>query len=237
MSAIQQACQALEQYIEPEKAAHYPKFFQAQAGGYGEGDCFLGVRVPSIRLVAKHCPLTITDSAQLLESQWHEQRQLALVNLVSLFKQGSAEERERIIAVYWDKRRRVNNWDLVDCSCPYILGPYVWTHQDIALLERFASDPLLWSQRMAMVSCWHYIRQGDSALTMQLAERFKHHPHPLMHKAVGWMLRELAKRDQASVEAFLKANLSSLPRELLRYSIERFPETLRKAYLSGAILS
>ncbi|MDO6766065.1 DNA alkylation repair protein [Agarivorans sp. 1_MG-2023] len=237
MDQLAQIKQALRKHADAEKAAFIPRYFQAYAGGYGEGDQFLGIRVPDIRKVAKTYPLAIEELDELISSAFHEERFFALVVLCSHYqKSKTRSQQQQVIDFYLQHVQWVNNWDLVDCSAPKIIGPYIWQQQDKDLLERFAASDSMWQQRIAMVSCFYYIRQNDSQLTLSLAERFRTHHHPLMHKAVGWMLRELAKRNQHAVEGFLQQHLNQLPRELLRYSIERFDEPLRKAYLSGDIL-
>lgn len=237
MNQVEQVQKALREYAEPEKAAYLPKFFQALPGGYGEGDQFLGIRVPNTRRVAKAYPLPLEELIDLISSAFHEERFFALVVMCQHYQKAkNHQQQQAVLAFYQRYIKYVNNWDLVDCSAPKIVGPYIWQHQDWELLEQFASSSSMWQQRIAMVSCFYYIRQNDVDLTITLAKRFHTHAHPLMHKAVGWMLRELAKRDKPAVEAFLQQHLSELPRELLRYSIEHFDEPLRQSYLSGSIL-
>ena len=237
MNQVEQVQKALREYAEPEKAAYLPKFFQALPGGYGEGDQFLGVRVPNTRRVAKAYPLPLEELTGFITSVFHEERFFALVVMCQHYHKAKNNQQQRAVLAFYQRYiTYVNNWDLVDCSAPKIVGPYIWQHQDWELLELFASSSSMWQQRIAMVSCFYYIRQNDVDLTITLAKRFHTHAHPLMHKAVGWMLRELAKRDKPAVEAFLQQHLSELPRELLRYSIEHFDEPLRQSYLSGSIL-
>ncbi|UPW18052.1 DNA alkylation repair protein [Agarivorans sp. TSD2052] len=238
MDQVIQVKRALRDYADAERAAFMPQFFQAFEGGYGEGDRFLGVRVPNVRKVAKDHPLPIDQLRALMCSSFHEERLFAILVLCGRYKKAkNLAQQHALIAFYRQHIKWVNNWDLVDCSAPHLIGPYIWQQQDMNFLGALARSDSMWQQRMAMVSCFYFIRQNDSAITLDLAARFRHHSHPLMHKAVGWMLRELAKRNQPEVEAFLQQHLEALPRELLRYAIERFNEPLRQAYLSGSILA
>lgn len=234
MSTSEQIIAALRQIGTPEKAAHLSKFFKTGKGEYGEGDCFLGIPVPETRRVAKaHVDTSFEDLHILLESPWHEVRLCALLILVERFKRKktSEEEREEIYHFYLKHTKRCNNWDLVDLSCPTIVGGYLLNHTDRSTLYRLAEGPLLWEQRIAMVSTYTFIynRQFDDAI--RLAKHFMTHQHDLMHKAVGWMLREIGKRERPVLSAFLEEYASRLPRTALRYAIEHYPEEERKRYL------
>lgn len=235
MSTAEQILTELQQIGTPEKAAHLSKFFKTGKGEYGEGDCFLGIPVPETRRVAKaHLEAPFAALHTLLESPWHEVRLCALLILVERFKRKKTSEAERaeIYRFYLQHTRRCNNWDLVDLSCPTLVGRYLLTQTDRSLLYRLAESDCLWEQRIAMVSTYTFIynKQFDDALT--LAKQLMVHKHDLMHKAVGWMLREIGKRDRPVLSAFLEEYAPQLPRTALRYAIEHYPETERKRYLA-----
>jgi 3-methyladenine DNA glycosylase AlkD len=170
----------------------------------------------------------------LLRSRVHEERLLALIILVRRFARGGAADRARIHGLYLAHARWINNWDLVDLSAPQIVGDWL-TNRDRSLLDRLATSPSLWERRIAIVATLALIRAGDYADTLRVADALLSDREDLIHKATGWMLREVAKRDRATVEAFLIPRCRTMPRTMLRYAIERFPEPLRQAYLSGAV--
>lgn len=222
----------LEACSSPAKREYLPRFFKTAQGEYGEGDRFLGVVVPDTRRVArlhKEAPLTV--AAGLLQSPWHECRLCALLMLVERFKKSGEAEREEIYRFYLTHTARINNWDLVDLSAPYIVGEYL-KDKPRADLYRLADSPVLWEQRIAVVATLTLIRAGEYADTLALAEQLLHHPHDLMHKAVGWTLREVGKRDKALLVRFLNRHAASMPRTMLRYAIEKFPEDERRAFLA-----
>lgn len=214
----------------PEKARFLPCFFKTGPGEYGEGDKFIGVVVPDVRSVArKNRFATLQDIDMLLSSEWHEIRECGLMILV---EQCRKEVPAEILDFYLGHTKRVNNWDLVDLSCPYIVGRYLYLNSsDVSLLERLAESDWLWDQRISMVSTLTLIRHDVLAPTYSLAEKLLFHPHDLMHKATGWMLREAGKREQSALVAFLDRFAAVMPRTTLRYAIERFPEPLRQHYL------
>lgn len=225
---------ALAQYSNPEKQIVFPKFFKTGKGEYGEGDKFLGVVVPNIRAVAKECkaePLEVAE--HLIDSEWHECRMCALLMLVEKYKKGSAEERERIFRFYLNHSHRINNWDLVDLSCPQIVGEHL-LDKPRDILYRLAQDPFLWNQRIAVLATFTFIRHKDYADILRLADYFIKREgklHDLMQKAVGWMLREMGKRNNASLLAFLDDYAAEMPRTMLRYAIEKLPSEQRKEYM------
>lgn len=237
LSPLQTVQNALRQRINPEKAAHYPKFFQAQAGGYGAGDHFLGVVVPDNRAVAKayweqfSCP----ELSSLLLSRWHEERLCGLFMLVKRYQKSKTEaEKAACVQCYLQHLPGVNNWDLVDCSAYEILGHWL-LQRERSLLYTLASAGDLWRQRVAVVATLAFIRKGQFTDTLKLAEKLMQHPHPLIHKALGWMLRELGKKDELVLQEFLDEHYKQMPRTMLRYAIERFPENRRQDYLQGKI--
>lgn len=224
----------LQSVADPEKAVHLRRFFKTGPGQYGEGDCFLGIVVPRTRDIAKANRSTPLSELQLLlDSPWHEARLCALLILVLRFKarMTTADEREDIFHFYRKNMRRCNNWDLVDLSCRDIVGEYLVDKEDRSLLYQLADSDNLWEQRIAVVSTWAFIRRGDFADTLELARRLMNHPHDLMHKAVGWMLREVGKKDRETLTGFLESYAPQLPRTALRYAIEHYPEDRRQAFL------
>lgn len=223
----------LKTYIEPGKAAFYPQFFKAIPGGYGEGDQFWGVRVPPLRKLAqKYKTLSLDEQVPLITSPIHEQRMLSLFILRLQFEKGDPLMQEKIIAFYLQHIDNVNNWDLVDSSAPYLLG--VWLlDKEADQIWQLANSDNLWFQRIAIMSSFAFIRARRFTLTLQLAERLLDHPHDLIHKALGWMLREVGNRDLSNETAFLDKHYTQMPRTMLRYAIEKFPEELRLDYLKG----
>ena len=223
--------QQLESLIDPVKREYLPKFFKTGKGQYGEGDQFLGVVVPNTRLVAKKykdCDFGVM--ADLLQSPWHECRLCALLMLVERFRKSDEIERKRIYDFYLTQTERINNWDLVDLSAPGIVGEYL-KDKPREDLYRLADSALLWDQRIAVVANWKLIRYGEYLDILALAERLINHKHDLMHKSIGWMLRELGKRDKDLLIQFLDKHSTRMPRTMLRYSIEKFPEDERQYYL------
>lgn len=218
----------------PGRAAGSARFFKTGPGEYGEGDMFLGITVPQVRaLLPQTDGLAEPEVLEFLHSNWHEERLLALLILVRRFEKARKGEavREKIVSLYLANTAWINNWDLVDTSAPLILG--VWLlHRDRAILGRLAQSKSLWEQRIAVLATLAFIRAGDFAETLGLCERFLTHPHDLMHKACGWMLREAGKRDAQVLRTFLDAHASRMPRTMLRYAIEKLPEPERRSYLA-----
>lgn len=213
-----------------EKKTELPRFFKCGRGEYGEGDRFLGVVVPDVRAVARqNTTASLTEIGTLLESPWHEVRLCALLILVLQSRKTVTKE---VLDFYLSHTERINNWDLVDLTAPAIVGGYLLANpQERGLLYSLAESDSLWEQRIAVVSTLTLIREGEPEDTYALATKLIDHPHDLMHKAVGWMLREAGKRDQRRLELFLDEYATLMPRTMLRYSIEKFPEPLRKHYL------
>lgn len=234
----------LEQFIDEEKRKVLPGFFKTGKGQYGEGDQFLGITVPHIRTVAmRHLDLNLDEISRLLMSVWHEQRMCALLVMVEQVKRSHkrlwlkehSEEEGRMLRrnyyqFYLHHTGKINNWDLVDLSAPAIVGEYLVDH-DREILYQLADSSLLWDQRIAVVSTIALIRRNDFADIYTLSEKLMHHPHDLMHKATGWMLREAGKRDKPRLMDFLDIHSCEMPRTMLRYAIEKFPENERQYYL------
>lgn len=226
----------LKKKADPTKAAFFPRFFKTGPGDYGEGDVFLGVTVPQIRLVVKlHADISLNDCLKLLKNPIHECRLAALLILVQQYKKADLNKKAKIVDLYLKNTKYINNWDLVDSSADKIIGAWVDETGNVGLLGELASSKNLWKQRIAMIATLHFIRNNVFDHTYRIAKVLLHHPHDLIHKATGWMLREAGKRDVKSLEAFLKKHYKTMPRTMLRYAIEKFSETKRKAYLLGKI--
>ena len=220
---------------DPADAIHLQRFFKTAPGEYGAGDKFLGLRVPALRrLVRDYRQLNDADALEMLASSWHEERLLALMLLVDGYDRGDESRRERIHRAYLEHTRYINNWDLVDASAEHIVGPHLEA-REIALLERLAKSDDIWERRIAIISTFHFIKRKEFAPTLKIARLLLEDSHDLIHKAVGWMLREVGKRDREAEDAFLKKHYKKMPRTMLRYAIERHPETLRKRYLAGTV--
>jgi len=225
---------ALHARANPKRADALQGFFQTGPGQYGEGDRFLGLRVPDVRAVAKEAKaLTLADVEALLDSEWHEARLAALAVMVNRFPKAGQADREAMVALYLRRTDRINNWDLVDVSAPHIVGAYLLDRDDaLDVLERLAASENLWERRIAAVATFAFIRQRDVVPTLVVAEALIADLHDLVHKAVGWMLREAALRESAAVEAFLDRHAATMPRTMLRYTLERFPDPLRRRYMT-----
>ena len=229
--AARMLCAELDGAGDPERAEHLRRFFRTGPGEYGEGDRFLGLRVPEVRAIARrHRELSLHDLAYALASPWHEHRQAALFVLADRYRRAQPAEREAIAAFYLHHLDAVNSWDLVDGSAPHILGAYL-LERDRSVLYELAGSGHLWRQRVAVLATFAFIRAGQFQDTLRLAELLRDHPHDLIHKAVGWMLREIGKRDLAVEERFLDRHAASMPRTMLRYAIERFEPERRRSYL------
>lgn len=221
----------LEAYSTSEKRDFLPYFFKTGKGQYGEGDKFLGVVVPDIRKVAKkYKDIPYTEITALLDSAYHECRLCALLMLVERFKKAKEDDREAIYDFYLSKTDRINNWDLVDLSAKDIVGEYL-VDKDRSVLYHLAESNLLWDQRISVLSTFAFIRRGDLDDIFALSEKFLDHNHDLMHKAVGWMLREAGKRNKNRLCAFLDVHNKNMPRTMLRYSIEKFTPEERAHYM------
>lgn len=226
----------LRELGDAEIARHSLRFFKTGPGQYGEGDRFLGIRVPALRAVAKkHQGISLDDAAELLKSDFHEERLTALLILVRRYQRPVEEgEREAIYRLYLDSTRWINNWDLVDCSAEHIVGAHQ-LDRDKRPLYRLAKSKDLWQRRIAMMASFHFIRRGRFDDALRIAEILLTDTEDLIHKAVGWMLREIDKRDLGTEERFLKRHYRTMPRTMLRYAIEKFPEQKRQKYLKGTI--
>lgn len=226
---------SLRALATPKKAEASARFFKTGPGQYGEGDVFVGVTVPEQRLVAKgfrDIPLIYIE--KLLQSEVHEDRFTALIILVSQFQRVDESGRNAVAQFYLMHRARVNNWDLVDASASYILGPWL-ENEDRKVIYDLAASNALWDKRIAVLAAGYYIRNDDFTDIFALADLLMADPHDLMHKAIGWMLREVGKKDRQALEDFLKPRYSKMPRTMLRYTIEKFEPEVRRAYLGGLV--
>ena len=239
MTTARDVQEALSALADPEDAAFLQRFFKTGPGQYGEGDVFIGVRVPQIRAVAKRfAGMPLPEVRVLLDSPAHEHRLAGLIVLNAAFARASSArhrddaERERLAAFYLEAVRagRVNNWDLVDASAEFVLGEYL-VDRPRELLDELAASPVLWERRVAVLSTFAFIKHGDASTTLRLAARLLDDPEDLMHKAVGWMLRETGKRvDRALLLAFLDAHAARMPRTMLSYATEHLDAETRAAY-------
>ena len=217
---------------DPQKAKFLRGFFKTGKGEYAEGDVFLGIVVPVVRGIVKaNGPLPLADVQRLLGSEYHEARLAALLFLVRQFKKSKdAGERKTLFEFYLRNARRANNWDLVDASCRDVVGEYL-LDKDRAPLYALAESDNLWEQRIAVVSTWTFIKHGQLDDTFALALKLMNHKHDLMHKAIGWMLRETSKKNREALTGFLNAHAPRMPRTALRYAIEHYPDDQRRRFL------
>lgn len=219
----------------PTDAKFLQGFFKTGPGQYGAGDKFLGLRVPALRRLARdYAALDRDDVLRMLASPWHEERLLALVMMVDAYESGDATERKLVHRDYLANTRYINNWDLVDASAGGIVGAHLGAG-NIALLVRLARSKDMWERRIAIVSTFYFIKRDRFGPTLIIAELLLRDSHDLIHKAVGWMLREVGKRDRKVLDGFLREHYHAMPRTMLRYAIERHPEALRKKYLAGSV--
>ena len=223
---------ALRAHAEPARVAVLQRFFRTAPGEYGHGDRFIGVRVPAIRaLVPRFASATLADIEALLASPIHEARLLAVLLLVRLFQTATDEAtRRRVYSFYVSHTDRINSWDLVDVSAPAVVGGWLDTRSR-APLTKLARSPQVWDRRIAILATHHFIRRGDPSDTFRIATLLLDDDHDLIHKAVGWMLREAGARDPAGLRRFLASHHARMPRTMLRYAIEKFPEGERRMYV------
>lgn len=228
-----QISKILRGWADPAIAAHSQRFFKTGKGEYRDGDKFLGIRVPVLRAQAKkYHDITLKEIQSLLKSTFHEERLLALLLLVRKFTTGNEIERTTIYKLYLHNTKYINNWDLVDSSAHKIVGAYL-EDKDKQTLFKLSKSDSLWERRIAVISTFHFIQNNQFNETLRISKQLINDEEDLIHKAVGWMLREIGKRDLAVERAFLKAYYRRMPRTMLRYAIEKFPERERKKYLQG----
>jgi 3-methyladenine DNA glycosylase AlkD len=228
---VQDIRREFKKLADPAKAQVMQRFFKTGPGQYGEGDVFIGVTVPDSREIAKKFDdLALEEIKELLDSSVHEERMVALFILVRKYGRALAYEKEKIFKFYLSNSSRINNWDLVDLSGPAILGAHL-VDGTRKHLYRLAKSDNVWERRMAIVATLYFIRENDFTDTFKIAEMLMHDSHDLIHKAAGWMLREVGKKDPAAEEAFVARHCHSMPRTMLRYAIEKFPASKKRRYM------
>jgi 3-methyladenine DNA glycosylase AlkD len=240
MSELAKIKKEIKSHADKEKAAFFPRFFKTGKGEYAEGDQFIGVTVPNIRNAVKKYYLTldINETEELLNDRIHEFRLAALLILVLKYqKAGTEKEGKKVVDIFLKNLASVNNWDLVDSSADKILGAYIFTKGEYhkSILYDFARSSDLWKQRIAIMSTFYFIRKGEYEDTLKIAKLLLNHKHDLIHKAVGWMLREVGNRDFDTEFDFLKESYKVMPRTMLRYAIEKFDPKVRTQFLKGQI--
>lgn len=222
---------SLREIATPEIAEHSQQFFKTGKGEYGEGDQFLGIRVPNIRKVARQFKqLSLTETEKLLHSKYHEERLCALIIMTNRAKKADPEEQQQLYELYLKNMKYINNWDLVDTSAEHVVGRYL-IENDRSVLYTLAQSGNLWERRIAIMSTFHFIKNDEFADTLAIEEILLSDEHDLIHKASGWMLREVGNRDIDVEEKFLNKYIQQMPRTMLRYAIEKFPEDKRQEYL------
>jgi 3-methyladenine DNA glycosylase AlkD len=211
------------------------RFFKTGPGEYGEGDIFLGIQVPVLRKISREYErLPLPEVQTLLASPVHEERLLSLLLLIRAYTKGNSITKRKVYMLYLKNSQHINNWDLVDISAAHIVGAYL-KDKSRYTLYRLAQSHLIWDRRIAIIATFHFIKQNEFRETLKIARLLLSDKEDLIHKAVGWMLREVGKRDQKTQEDFLKKHYKNMPRTMLRYAIERFPEPLRRKYLKGTM--
>jgi 3-methyladenine DNA glycosylase AlkD len=232
---VDEIVRQLKRQGNPDDAAHSQRFFKTGKGEYAEGDIFLGIRVPQLRKqIPLYRSLDNTELKKLLRSPFHEARLLALLLMVDQFKRAKPNQQQYLYQLYLDSTEHVNNWDLVDSSAHHIVGAYL-QHKDKQPLYDLAVSDLLWERRIAMMACFYDIKRGEFSTALGIAEILLQDEHDLIHKAVGWMLREIGNTERSVEETFLQQHYHAMPRTMLRYAIEKFPEPLRQNYLKGRV--
>jgi len=227
--------QHLQKLADPKIAQQCQRFFKTGPGDYGEGDQFLGIRVPVLRQqVTLYRDLANTEVISLLQSPFHEERLFALLLWVKKFQKASEAEQEDLFRLYLSHTQYINNWDLVDSSAYQIVGAFL-ADKDRQPVYELSQSQSLWERRIAMIATFQWIRHHDFEDALAIAKLLQENSEDLMHKAVGWMLREIGKRDIATEKTFLKAHYANMPRTMLRYAIEKFPEPERQQYLQGLV--
>lgn len=232
---IDQLKKELRSLADPQRAESSAWFFKTGPGEYGEGDLFLGITVPNQRKIAKKFQdIPLSAIKELLHSKWHEERLTALIIMVAQFKHGDEKHQKQLYELYLTHTDRINNWDLVDTSARDIVGDYTYCHQELLpILDELARSDSLWERRIAIIASSYFLGKGEPDITISLATKLLKDKEDLMHKAVGWMLREMGKRcDRKLLLEFLDAHAHEMPRTMLRYSIEHLDDSTRRKYLA-----
>ena len=233
--SVKEIKKKLKRIENKEKARKHQRFFKTGPGEYGEGDIFLGVTVPELRKLAKeYKTIGPNEINQLLQSPIHEERLLSLFLLIHRYSKGDEPEKKRIYEFYLKNAKFINNWDLVDSSAGHIVGAFLFGKSKNPLYDLVKSKNL-WKRRISIISTFYFIKHNQFGDTLQISKILLSDKEDLIHKAVGWMLREIGKRDMIIEENFLKTHYKNMPRTMLRYTIEKFPESKRQRYLKGKI--
>ena len=238
MTLHNQILEALQFLSSPEKKEFLPYFFKTGKGEYAEGDQFIGVVVPDSRKLVKEYwqKAELSDVQEILKSEFHEMRLVALLILVTKFEKSKDEkEKKTLVDFYLKNTKYINNWDLVDLSCYKLLGRYCFENQKDDILRELSNSDNMWEKRIAIVATMYHIKKGSHDLTIELALNNLNHSHDLMHKANGWLLREIGNKDEEVLLDFLKIYYQNMPRTTLRYAIEKLDEDLRQDFLKGRI--
>jgi 3-methyladenine DNA glycosylase AlkD len=232
MNSVEIIKKDLVKLSNTKTAAILQRFFKTQKGQYGEGDIFLGIKVPVLRKVAgKYRNISSVEAVTLLKSKVHEERMVALFILLSHYQKADLRNKERIYKIYLKNMRWINNWDLVDLTAPKIVGDYL-KDKSKDILHKLAQSLNIWQRRIAILATYAFIKDGQFGVTLKLAKKMLNDSHDLIHKAVGWMLREVGKKNETELVKFLDMHYHKMPRTMLRYSIERLPQNKRKRYLA-----
>jgi 3-methyladenine DNA glycosylase AlkD len=230
-STAADARRRLRELANRKDAVFLQRFFKTGAGQYGAGDKFLGIRVPVLRRVARELRgMPVNEIEAVLQDEWHEARLLALFLLVDAFNRGSSADRDAIAKLYLRNTRWINNWDLVDSSAAPIIGAHL-ASRSRKVLDTLAHSSLIWERRIAIVATHHFIRNGEFGDTLRIATQLLDDEQDLIHKATGWMLREVGNRDRGALERFLEAHAATMPRTTLRYAIEKLPPADRRRFM------
>jgi len=233
MASVKDIQKRLKKIGSKKQAAISRKFFKTGPGEYGEGDVFIGIKVPELRkLVKEYHDLPLREVQTLLTSKIHEERLLSLFILIRQFSKGDEPAKKAVYDLYLKNAMKINNWDLVDASAEHIVGAYL-IDKNKKPLERLAKSKNLWQRRISILATFHFIKRNKFSETLKIAKKLLSDQEDLIHKAVGWMLREIGKRHLPTEEDFLKAHYKTMPRTMLRYAIEKFPEPKRQRYLKG----
>ncbi len=233
---LQELKKELRNKADPKRAKVLQGFFKTGAGQYGDGDMFLGIIVPDLRKIAvKYKNLSFLEVTELLKSKIHEERLTALLILTHNFKESGEQERKKIFNFYLKNTRFINNWDLVDLSADKIMGEYLSGKKDRKILYKLSKSKNLWERRIAIISTFNFIKNGEFKDTLKISRLLLNDDHDLIRKAVGWMLREAGKRSFEAEEKFLRKHYKKMPRIMLRYAIEKFPESKRRGYLKKTV--
>ncbi|MDQ3684141.1 MAG: DNA alkylation repair protein [Acidobacteriota bacterium] len=233
--SLEKIREELEASGDPGGASILQKFFKTGPGEYGEGDVFRGIRIPVLRkLSAKYHDLSLPHVEQLLQSPFHEDRMLAVLIFIRRYGRGDEATKAKVYRLYLKNRKFINNWDLIDVSAAHVVGAFLWD-KDRGMIHRLAQSNNLWDRRIAIISTFYFIRRGEFDETLAVARILLLDAGDLIHKAVGWMLREVGNRSLEVEEDFLHVHYRQMPRTMLRYAIEKFPDAKRKQYLKGEV--